>query len=79
LRLRAAAERLTAQELELRDPAGGLVPTESIVIHAVCPPGWLSSAALERAVAEAREEGLEVVIPGYLVVVRGAAGGGLQS
>ena len=79
-RLRAVTEAVAAVGLELRDPTGRPVATESVMIHEVLPPpAGIPAAVIERAVAEAREEGLEVRFPWYIAVVRGAADDGLPS
>lgn len=71
-RLRAASEALASLGLELRDPAGRPVATQTVMIQEVAPPAWVPAAAIAPEVEQARKGGLEIRVPSYIVIVRDA-------
>ena len=71
-RLLAANEAVMALGLELRDPTGHDIPTESVIVQEIRPPAWIPAADIARTTEEARDEGIEIVIPTYVVIVRDA-------
>ena len=74
VRLRAALEAAKAVGLSVRDATDQVIPAESIWIQETRLPDGISMADIERAMAEAREEGLEVRFPFYVVSVSAMPG-----
>jgi hypothetical protein len=68
-RLRAANEAVSSLGLELRDEMGSTVPSDSVMVHEVRLPEWVTSDLIAREVEEARKEGAEILLPRYIVVV----------
>jgi len=68
-RLRVANEAIASLGLELRDGAGSAVTSDSVMVHEVRLPEWVTPDVIARDVDEARKEGLEIRVPGYIVVV----------
>ena len=73
-RLRAASDALAALGLEVRDATGGLVATEFVMVQEVRLPAWIPAEAIARDLEEARRAGLEIRVPGHIVVVQNATG-----
>ena len=73
-RVRDANEQMKGVALELRDPTGRQIPTESILIQELRPPAWIPPEAIEQTLREAREDGVRITVPSYVVIVEGLGG-----
>ena len=67
VRLRVALEAAKAVGLGVRDATGQVIPAESIWIQETRLPDGISMADIERAMAEAREDGFDTHFPYYAV------------
>ena len=64
-----AHARATALPFEIRDADGRVIPFSRVVIQEVAPPEFIPPGAIQQAIADAAESGIQLSWPSYVIAL----------